>query len=699
MESLINQTIDNYHILEILGQGGMGVVYKAEDKALEKIVAIKVIDPFLARDESFLRRFKTEAKAMAKLTNPNIVSVYALRETKIGFFMVMEYVNSKTLSEWIKERGSFSLEDTIFIAKQLLGAIGSAHNAGVIHRDIKPSNILVSEEKKVKIMDFGLAKVMRTHSLESTVTNMRAGTLYYMSPEQVKGLKNVDIRSDLYSLGMTIYEMLAGRSPFDKTATQFTIQKQIVDGKIPSPIKFNSDISKPFAKFIQKVIAQDPSKRFQKAEDMLKALEELELNLKQKTAIKETTKSSSKKNYKPFFYGAIGFFLLILLALYFYFDIFNTNNSIKPAYLTINTIPPNATISVNKKIIGQSPITKLKTKLGNAKIKIRKNGFQFIDTNVVVENSEKYLFTFNLKKKLSEINVKEEQNEKDKLVEFGTLEINSTPSGSIVYLNGKRVGKTPFNNNKLKTDQYSIVVRNKDYVDYKRTIIVTKNKSVPINAKLIPAGIVDIESDPTKSIIYLDGKKIGATPYKNKKFRDGKYKIKFIKSGYKDFDTILNVQHKKTTKLIAHLELPRGVLKILVRPYGSVFIDNKLKSKNSIAQLSDSLIVGSHTIKAVHPTLGHWEKQIKISDNKMNEIVVDFNKDYEVIVTSSPINAQIIIDGKLSGKYTPKLIKIRTGNHSISVQKKGYNLVVKEKTLLIESNIKDEPIHFNLIKN
>ena len=123
MKSLIGQTIDNYHILEILGQGGMGVVYKAEDKALEKEVAIKVIDPFLARDEGFLRRFKTEAKAMAKLTNPNIVTVHAMRETEFGFFMVMEFVDAKTLSEWVKEEGVFSLNETLAIAKQLLGGV------------------------------------------------------------------------------------------------------------------------------------------------------------------------------------------------------------------------------------------------------------------------------------------------------------------------------------------------------------------------------------------------------------------------------------------------------------------------------------------------------------------------------------------------------------------------------------------------
>ncbi|MDP2364009.1 MAG: serine/threonine-protein kinase, partial [Ignavibacteria bacterium] len=187
MDSLIGKTIDNYRIIEVIGRGGMGVVFKALDTSLEKIVALKMIDPFLARDENFVRRFKTEAKALAKLENQNIVAVYALRETESGFFMVMEYVESKPLSQYLQENGPFNITDTISITKQLLNAIGHAHKVGVIHRDIKPSNILICDNGKIKVTDFGLAKVVEQKGPSSTVTQARAGTLYYMSPEQVKG--------------------------------------------------------------------------------------------------------------------------------------------------------------------------------------------------------------------------------------------------------------------------------------------------------------------------------------------------------------------------------------------------------------------------------------------------------------------------------------------------------------------------------
>jgi serine/threonine protein kinase len=700
MKSLIGKTIDNYHILEILGQGGMGVVYKAEDKALEKEVAIKVIDPFLARDEGFLRRFKTEAKAMAKLTNPNIVTVHALRETEFGFFMVMEFVDSKTLSEWVKEQGAFSLEETIMIAKQLLGAIGYAHNAGVIHRDIKPSNILVSKAGKVKIMDFGLAKVMKKHSPESTVTHMRAGTLYYMSPEQVKGLKNVDVRSDIYSVGMTIYEMLAGRRPFEKTDTEFTIQKQIVDGKIPSPVKFNSNIPKPLAKIILKAISQDPSKRYQKAEEMLAAIEEFEIG-KRNVKVKDSATVSSATGNKKLIYVAGALSIVILFVLLFSLGVFSSDGKIEPGYLTISTNPPNAEITINQKAIGQSPVKELELQAGNTKIEIRKKGYIAFDTNIVIENDEDYALTFNLEKEVEEIiaEVPEEKPDERNAIGFGRIKISSNPSGSMVYLNGKRVGETPFEDNNLKTGRYNIIVRNADHLDYKRTVSITKDNLTPISATLLPAGAVSIKSEPSGTVVYLNGNRLGTTPINNKTLRESRYQLKFTKDGYKDLDTTINVIHKEKTNLTASLKLSTGLFKILVRPYGSVYVNNKEISENSIAQISQDLAVGTYNIRATHPTLGIWQKEIKITDGKTNEYVVDFNKEYEVIVTSTPINAQIKIDGKLSGKYTPKLIKLRMGNHSIGVEKVGFTLIGSEKKILIEKDIKETPIHFDLKKN
>jgi len=357
-DPMVGKTIDNYRILEVIGRGGMGIVFKAMDESLEKIVALKMIDPFLARDENFLRRFKREARALARLENPNIVTVYALRETNEGLFMVMEYVEAMTVSDWIRENGKFPWKDTVKYAKQMVDALKHAHSVGVIHRDIKPSNIMLTSDGKVKITDFGLAKVIRQHGRDSTVTQAAAGTLYYMSPEQVKGLKNVDFRSDLYSLGMTVYEMLVGRTPFEDADSDFSIQKKIVEGDIPAPSKLNDELPDPLVKIVQKVINSDPGKRYQSAEEMHTALEEFESS--------KAWDGPVKKKTGPVITKKTGIIAASVLAVVAIVTLFATgiiglggggSSDGNFANISVETTPPDATVFVNDDSVGTSPVT------------------------------------------------------------------------------------------------------------------------------------------------------------------------------------------------------------------------------------------------------------------------------------------------------------------------------------------------------
>jgi len=289
MDVLIGKTIDSYQILEVIGRGGMGVVYKAMDTALEKIVALKMMDPNLAQDESFLKRFRSEAKALAKLENPHIVNVYAFRETEYGLFIVMEYVDGMTLADKITKGGPIPWRKALPIFQQILRGLGHAHQAGVLHRDIKPRNILITADDSVKIMDFGLAKIMQASDV--TVTQTRAGTLYYMSPERVKGLSKIDHRSDLYSLGMTFYEVLTGTVPFDKEAPDLKILETIVKGEFPPPTQYNSEIPKDLSAIIMKSLEEEPANRFDTSEKLSEALNFFE---SKKKTVGKTAKTEKK---------------------------------------------------------------------------------------------------------------------------------------------------------------------------------------------------------------------------------------------------------------------------------------------------------------------------------------------------------------------------------------------------------------------
>jgi len=378
---------------------------------------LKMIDPSLAKNEEFVRRFQTEAKALAKLENQNIVSVHALRRTEAGFFLVMEYVESKTLSQYLSEKGAFTITEVVAITKQVLNAIGHAHEAGIIHRDIKPSNILLSNDGKVKVMDFGLAKVIQDKGQAVTMTQARAGTLYYMSPEQIKGLKNVDNRSDIYSIGMTIYEMVTGRVPFENTDSDFTIQKRIVDGEIPSPNLFTQGIPKQLLNIVLKAIDKNPDKRYQNISEMEADLTRVESQLITNGKTKPTVKIQDGKSRHYKNKSKVKFFLLpaIIVAvalIMVYFLVFNnidTNkqgeiksndlttketDNIPLASLTIKTDPPGALVFLEDKpleITGNSGITINSLKIKKYTITLEKEDYEKQSFEIELKPGDNYV--------------------------------------------------------------------------------------------------------------------------------------------------------------------------------------------------------------------------------------------------------------------------------------------------------------------
>lgn len=277
--SIVGEEIDGYRIQEVLGRGGMGVVYKAEDVALSRTVALKCLNPGLVDDERFLRRFRSEAQAIARVDSPYIVEIYSLSETEIGQVIAMEYVEGRTLKQDINA-GRTSWEESLPIIQQMLTALQHAHDGGVIHRDVKPQNVLLSDVVlahgvRVKMTDFGLAKINRSGDRSRTVTEGVYGTLHYMSPEQVEGHGDVDHRSDIYSLGMTCYEMLAGQLPFDEESTEYTIMRTIVEGDLPEIGTFAAGVPAEMQDIIMKAVANDPARRFQSAAEMQTALGQL----------------------------------------------------------------------------------------------------------------------------------------------------------------------------------------------------------------------------------------------------------------------------------------------------------------------------------------------------------------------------------------------------------------------------------------
>ena len=254
-----------YEVLKRVGSGGMADVYMAKDHKLNRNVAVKVLKSEYVEDEKFLKKFETEAQAVARLSHPNIVNVYDVGIEDGINYIVMELAEGMTLKEYIRRKGYLSPKETVEISLQIASAISHAHKNHIIHRDIKPQNILVSEIGNVKVTDFGIAKATSSNTVTSTATAM--GSVHYISPEQAKG-RFCDEKSDIYSLGITMYEMVTGHVPFDHE-NGVTIALMHLQNEITPPSQIRDGIPDSLEKIILKCTMKKPEERYQTADDLI----------------------------------------------------------------------------------------------------------------------------------------------------------------------------------------------------------------------------------------------------------------------------------------------------------------------------------------------------------------------------------------------------------------------------------------------
>lgn len=289
---MIGKQILNYRIISLLGEGGMGSVYKAFDLQLERYVAIKIINPKLIKNPTYLERFRNEAKNQAKLTHPNIVAVYGFIETREAIGFVMEFVDGKTVSQLISEYGRLEVVYSLRIIQQVLIAIEYAHSLGYIHRDLKPSNIIIDNKGIVKVMDFGISKSL-TENQNLTRAGFNIGTIHYMSPEQIKGF-TLTPRTDLYSIAVTLFEMISGNPPFN-----FNSDYEIYDAHLKMlPPKLGNtftDIPAEVDELILSAMNKSNKTNFQNATEFRRALESLIFHLPL-LAYKPTVQSNTERN-------------------------------------------------------------------------------------------------------------------------------------------------------------------------------------------------------------------------------------------------------------------------------------------------------------------------------------------------------------------------------------------------------------------
>ncbi|MCD6452546.1 MAG: protein kinase [Acidobacteria bacterium] len=629
-----------YEVISELGRGGMAIVFKARDLKLDRLVAIKVLPPEFAYDIEFLRRFHHEAKIAAKLDHPNIISIYEVGEADGLTYFAMSYIDGETLADYIKRTGPIPTSEAIRITKDIASALSYAHKRGIIHRDIKPENILLDQEGRIKVTDFGIAKAAYGTTL-ATRTGVSLGTPHYMSPEQARG-KPIDKRSDLYSLGIVMYEMVTGRVPFEGVDITSIMYQHVHETPDP-PRKMNKDLPEWLERIILHLLAKDPDARFQTADDLITALtsegkithpvrkERAELT---KTVTAEIIpqipteplrKHSSKKRLILISLGLIIAGSLAYLAASGKFPLLQKTRG-KSSQLAAKkegslAKPKGTTKGENE----GKPMASLTTK----------------------EKGETHLPSSSFKKEIKEeIAPPRKENKRP----------NITPAPK-----GKRKPPLPYNKPSAKREgvkpvsplERPLQTREKGDLEVRRAFELLSPKERAMLRRL-----------PLQERAFYLAKKVD-TPKAWQEF-------------LKRFP--LSPRAPYARRRLRELTSGQGWVRITAVPYALVTIDGKEIGR--VPPPRDiNLTPGTHRIRLTMEDYQPYEEILTIKPGDRKRVHHEFPLFGTLVINSFPQGAEVILDGERVGKTPLRLMKVPIGEHTVKVLLPGYVIETKRVTI------------------
>ncbi len=450
-ETIIKSALENsYTIEEEIGRGGMATVYRATQKSLNREVALKLLPAQFTHDKKFIERFHKEARTAASLNHPNIVTIYDEGTISDVHFISMALISGEDLSKKIKSNGPLSENELISYIAPIADGLSYAHAKGMVHRDIKSANILLNNESKPYLTDFGIAHA--GDGSNQTKTGTLLGTPEYMSPEQARG-ENTDCRSDIYSLGIVMYECLTGSRPFTGDSILGIVHK--ITSADPKPIsELNTEVSNRLEQIIMKCIEKRPDDRFQNCVDLISAINNTSTAVVKKFDEKKVVKIAPfKKNrvgfpkwiIKPLITVALIFFTYFALD---YLEIINY----EMGELSVYSDPPDADIYIDGEYIGISPIRSFYIESGNYSIRIMAPDHIVYKKDITVKSGKLTTVNSQLKRKIA------------------TMNIDSNPPGASVFLDGLYVGITPLEIDDMKPGKQKLILRLEGFEEHTKEI-------------------------------------------------------------------------------------------------------------------------------------------------------------------------------------------------------------------------------------
>ncbi|MEW6685090.1 MAG: serine/threonine-protein kinase [Candidatus Edwardsbacteria bacterium] len=569
-----------YQIQETIATGGMATIYKGIQTTLGREVVIKKLHPHLASDENFVKRFEREAKILAGLNHENIVKIIDYFRKDESYFIVLEYIEGRSLKEIISLGKPIPLPVALYILREIAEGLKYAHQNGIFHRDIKPANIMISREGLVKITDFGLAYAKETFAI--TDPGMFVGTPGYLAPEQIRG-KKADERSDIFALGVCFYEMLSGSNPFQGESHSETINR-VLAGEPKQLLKKSGrekeKIPEPIEKICKRLLKKDPKDRYQNLEEVLREVHPY-VAVSKETIIRyqaePLTYSPRKEDIKAIqlqvvkerrrrtlLTGFISIFTLGAMAIVFFLYLQNRDKSsinqthyppvvisdttsVSPPKITPETgsllvlsQPESAFVYLDGRKKGITPCLIEDVLLGEHSLRLEKEGFQGFLIKRQLRSKEKI-------KVIANLVPKEKQ--------FGYLKIAVVPWAA-VYLDHKPVGTTPFPNPlKIEVGRYILVLRHPNRREYQETISVIPNDTLEKSITMPEAyGYLKVGVTPWAEV-YLDGEKVGMTPL-GKPFRVtiGEHTLRLVNPGIKEWEEKINILEGDTLERFRELQ-------------------------------------------------------------------------------------------------------------------------------------------------